>query len=209
MHYRELRVQKKREQYCHVTVGLLSRTRSQFFVTSPRSKTCFFREIMPLPKFQYKWVAKYPNGRKEFSHWMEPRSDCIQDFIEYMDNQTLLENSADRGTLPYRTLMPGEEEISEPVYYLDTRIKLDQPFCIIPLRLKSFKLFRWKIKCRWSVFSRANDPSWTLHKGPWIGDFYECLKECNQICPLDCEEIIEGCETEGYVYLRQLFPNLD
>ena len=62
-------------------------------------------------------ISKYPNGRKEFSHWVEPKSDRIQDFREYIENESLLGNLAYGGTLPYRTLMPGEEEISEPVYY--------------------------------------------------------------------------------------------
>ena len=81
-------------------------------------------------------------------------------------------------------------------------------FCIFAMQKKQFTQFRWKVKCQWNIFSLANDPAWTLHKGPWMGDFYDCIKQYSELFPGNCEEMIEGCVTQGYVYFRCLMPAL-
>ena len=65
-----------------------------------------------------------------------------------------------------------------------------------------------KVKCQWNVFLLANDPAWTLHKVPWMDDFYDCIKEYSELFSGNCAEIIDGCFTQGYIYFRSLMPAL-
>ena len=102
----------------------------------------------------------------------------------------------------------------DPIYYLDKRLFMDDEvnnansFFIYTMKKNEWRLFRWKVQCQWCVFSLANDPAWTLHKGPWVGDFYECIKEYSELFSGNCSEVIDGCFTRGYIYFRSLMPAL-
>ena len=169
--------------------------------------TCFFLiSNMTVPQAQYKWVAKYPDRLPETSGWMDQKKEVIRDFTQFIETEQLL-----RLPFPGTTIDPIKSDPnSKPIYYLDKRIFFENPdhFCIFAMQKKQFTQFRWKVKCQWNIFSLANDPAWTLHKGPWMGDFYDCIKQYSELFPGNCEEMIEGCVTQGYVYFRCLMPAL-
>ena len=161
-------------------------------------------------KSQYRWVAKYPDRASEKGSWMEKREDVVRDFTEYIDNEEMLGLPLP-GAVDSITSHPHQD----PVYYLDKRLLMDDDvnnaansFFIYAMKKNQWRLFQWKVKCQWAVFSLANDPAWTLHKGPWMGDFYECVKEYSELFSGKCTEIIDGCFTRGYLYFRSLMPAL-
>ena len=61
----------------------------------------------------------------------------------------------------------------DPVYYLHKRLFMDgdvnnaDSFFIYTMKKRDWRQFQRKVKCQWNVFSLANDPVWTLNKGPW------------------------------------------
>ena len=161
-------------------------------------------------KSQYRWVAKYSDRPNEKGSWMNKKEDVFRDFTEYIDNEEMLNLP-----LPGTTVDPITPVLhQDPVYYLDKRLFMDgdlnnaDSFFIYTMKKKDWRLFRWKVQCQWAVFSLANDPAWTLHKGPWVGDFYECVKEYSELFSGNCTEIIDGCFTQGYLYFRSVMPAL-
>lgn len=98
----------------------------------------------------------------------------------------------------------------DPVYHLDKRVFLDNPghFYIFGLQKMKYRLFRWKVKGQWYVFSLANDPAWTFHKGAGTDYFYDCMKEYSRECAGGFENLVDGCTTQAYLYMRSLFPSL-
>ena len=141
---------------------------------------------------------------------MEKRQDVVTDFTEYIDNEEMMGLPL-LGAVDYRTPDPNQDH----VYYLDKGLFMDDEvnnaansFFIYAMKKNEWRLFRWKVKCHWAVFSLANDPAWTLHKGPWVGDFYECVKEYSELFSGNCTEFIDGCLTRGYLYFRCLMPAL-
>lgn len=132
------------------------------------SLTCFWSDCHMSMKAQYRWVAKYPDSPSEKSSWMDKRQDVISDFTEYIQNEELL-----RLPLPGTTVDPIKPDSNQdPVYYLDKRLFMDgdvnnaDSFFIYTMKKKDWRQFQWKVKCQWNVFSLANDPAWTLNKGP-------------------------------------------
>ena len=72
-----------------------------------------------------------------------------------------------------------------------------------------YRLFRWKNDMSMEhFFSLANDPAWSFHKGPWMDDFYQCFKEYSEECAGGYEDVTKGCTSQGYLYMRSLFPAL-
>ena len=163
---------------------------------------------MPM-KAQYRWTAKYPDRPNEKGSWMAKKQDVVMDFTEYIDNEEMLAAPLP-GAIDSITPIPHQD----PIYYLDKRLFMDDEtnnansFFIYTMKKNEWRLFRWKVQCQWAVFSLANDPAWTLHKGPWMGDFYECIKEYNELFSGNCVEMIDGCFTQGYIYFRSLMPAL-
>ena len=143
---------------------------------------------------------------------MERRKDVVSDFTEYMQNEQLLGLPFPGTTID--PIKPDSNSSQDPVYYMDKRLFMDndinnpESFFIYTMKKKEYRQFRWKVKCQWNVFSLAYDPAWTLHKGPWMGDFYECIKEYSELFPGNCAEIIDGCFTQGFIYFRSLMPAL-
>ena len=164
---------------------------------------------MPM-KAQYRWAAKYPDRPNEKGSWMEKRQDVIKDFTEYIDNEEMLGLPLPGAVDSIKRCVPHQD----PVYYLDKRLFMDgdlnnaDSFFIYTMKKKDWRLFQWKVKCQWCVFSLANDPAWTLHKGPWVEDFYDCIKNYSELFSGNCTEIIDGCFTQGYIYFRCLMPAL-
>ena len=96
----------------------------------------------------------------------------IRDFTDHIQNEELL-----RLPLPGTTIdpiKPDSNSSQDPVYYLDKRLFMDNDINNNFLHLyheEGVASFQWKVKCQWNVFSLANDPAWTLQKGPWVDDF--------------------------------------
>ena len=161
-------------------------------------------------KSQYRWAAKYPDKPSQKGSWMDKKSDVLQNFKEYVDNEDEITDFTLPGCID--PIIP--ESGQDPIYYLDKRLFMDDEtnnansFFIYTIKKNEWRLFRWKVQCQWAVFSLANDPAWTLHKGPWVGDFYECVKEYSELFSGNCVEIIDGCFTRGYLYFRSLMPAL-
>ena len=167
---------------------------------------------MTAPKAQYKWVAKYPDRLPENSGWMDQKKEVIRDFAQFIETEQLLRHPFPGTTID--PIKPDPNSRQDHVYYLDKRFFMDNDinnpdsFFIYTMNKKEYRQFRWKVKCQWNVFSLANDPAWTLHKGPWMGDFYECIQEYSELFPGNCAEIMDRCFTQGYIYLRSLMPAL-
>ena len=133
---------------------------------------------MPM-KSQYRWVAKYPDKPSQKSSWMDRKRDVLQNFKEYVDNEDEITNFTLPGCID--PIIP--ESCQDPIYYLDKRLFMDDEtnnansFFIYTMKKNEWRLFRWKVQCEWGVFSLADAPAGTLHKGPWMDVFYECVKE--------------------------------
>ena len=123
-------------------------------------------------KAQYRWAVKYPDRPNEKGSWMTKKEDVVKDFTQYIDNEEMLGLPLPGTVDPIKPVLH-----QDPVYYLDKRLFMDgdlnnaDSFFIYTMKKKGWRLFQWKVKCQWCVFSLANDPAWTLHEGPWVGDF--------------------------------------
>lgn len=143
------------------------------------------------------------------SQWYEQKNDVFRDFMEYIRTEELLRQPMTRNAVDIRKPDPNARR-ENPVYYLDKRMFLDNPqhFYIFEMQKMQYRLFRWKVKCQWNVFSLANDPAWTFHQGAWTDDIYDCMKEYSRECATGFENVAEGCTTRGCLYMRNLFPAL-
>ena len=155
-------------------------------------------------KAQYRWVVKYPDSPSEKSSWMDKRQDVVSDFTQDIQNDELL-----LLPLPGTTIDPINAEANQdPVYYLDKRLFMDGD-----LNNAEFLYLYHEEEGVASIpmeseMSMANDPAWTLQKGPWVGDVYECIKEYSELFSGNCTEIIDGCFTRSYIYFRSMMPAL-
>lgn len=158
------------------------------------------------PKVQYKWRAKDPDRPSEESQWYEQKADVFRDFMEFFHTEELFRRPMTRDAVGMLKPNPNAPR-QDPVYYLDKRVFLDNPghFYIFGLQKKTYRLFRWKVKCQWNVFSLAKDPAWTFHKGAWTDDFYDCMKEYSRECAGGFENLVAGCTTQAYLYMRSYF----
>ena len=164
-----------------------------------------------MPKVEYRWKIKYPDGPSAKSPWMEDKRKVIEHFFEYKTNEGQSAEDAFQDATEAaerRAESPGPHDRNpfpekDEVIYLDKRIALPdrQKFYFFGLGKQNYVGFRWKVKAR--LYRQEQD--FTYLKGDWTPDFEECIQHYKEVSRVGYD-VVDCCGTQDYLYMRKLLP---